>query len=201
MRKEKKLQPKATQGMMVGYCEGSSTLYRIWDPAARKVITSRDVIFEEGSTFESPTATVELDYYSIFPQQPVEIGTDMNAELPGDQAEGEAGDPDPVRINANQRINDPQEEDDDGSDDEQLYDDPFHGFENHPHHVPPSTAQLRRSKRIQKQTEKLQPGRSDQAHQATNKAAHPPPKTYGKQALSLQEALYHRKKETYGKRL
>lgn len=61
--KRKKLQPKATQGMMVGYCKGSSALYRIWDPSARKLITSRDVIFEEGSNFESPMATVETDYY------------------------------------------------------------------------------------------------------------------------------------------
>jgi len=69
VEKRKKLQPKAVQGMMVGYCEGSSSLYRIWDPAARELITSRDVIFEEGSTCET-TAAIELDYYSLFPQQP-----------------------------------------------------------------------------------------------------------------------------------
>ncbi|EFX70042.1 hypothetical protein DAPPUDRAFT_257658 [Daphnia pulex] len=52
----------------------------------------------------------------------------MNAEPPGDQAEGEAGDLDPAIIDAYQPVNGPQGEDDDGSDKEQLYDDPFHGF-------------------------------------------------------------------------
>ena len=44
---------------------------------------------------------MEPDYYSIFPQQLVEIGTYMNGEPPGDQAEGEAGDLDPAQVDAN----------------------------------------------------------------------------------------------------
>ena len=199
VEKRKKLQPKAVQGMMVGYCEGSSSLYRIWDPAARELITSRDVIFEEGSTCET-TAAIELDYYSLFPQEPVEIATDMNAEPPSDQAGGEAVDLNPAQVDTNPdrheertEANRPgdtlQEEDDDGSDEEQLVDDPFYGFEDPPHHAPPPTANLRRSKRIQIQKEKLRPLRVDQANRATKGATHPPPKILGKQALSLQEAL------------
>lgn len=45
-------------------------LIQVWDPIARKLITSRDIIFEEHSTME-PTggqiADEEENYYSIFP--------------------------------------------------------------------------------------------------------------------------------------
>ena len=44
--KRRKLDPKATEGIMVGYGD-SIRVYKIWDPLARNVITSRDVVFEE----------------------------------------------------------------------------------------------------------------------------------------------------------
>ena len=51
--KRKKLDPKATEGIMVGYGD-SSRVYKIWDPVSRTIITSRDVVFEETLKFESP---------------------------------------------------------------------------------------------------------------------------------------------------
>lgn len=92
--KRRKLDPKAVGAMMVGYVEGSSSCYQVgsllenhlhtctiftliiliqvWDPIAKKLITSRDIIFEELSTME-PTgeqiADEEEHYYSIFPNE------------------------------------------------------------------------------------------------------------------------------------
>jgi hypothetical protein len=210
VEKRKKLQPKAVQGMMVGYCEGSSSLYRIWDPAARELITSRDVIFEEGSTCET-TAAIELDYYSLFLQEPVEIATDMNAEPPSDQAGGEAVDLNPAqgdinpdrheeRTEANRPGDTLQEEDDDGSDEEQLVDDPFYGFEDPPHHAPPPTANLRRSKRIQIQKEKLLPLRvTKQTEQPREPLIHHQRSLVNKRYLSRKHC--HQKMENYGEQL
>jgi hypothetical protein len=68
--KRKKLDPKAAEAMMVGYVEGSTSCYQIWDPRARKLVISRDVTFKEQSMMElseSQTATEEKDYYSILP--------------------------------------------------------------------------------------------------------------------------------------
>jgi hypothetical protein len=210
VEKRKKLQPKAVQGMMVGYCEGSSSLYRIWDPAARELITSRDVIFEEGSTCET-TAAIELDYYSLFPQEPVEIASNMNAEPPSDQAGGEAVDLNPAQVDINPdrheertEANRPgdtlQEEDDDGSDEEQFVDDPFYGFEDPPHHAPPPTANLRRSKRIQIQKEKLLPLRvTKQTEQPREPLIHHQRSLVNKRYLSRKHC--HQKMENYGEQL
>ena len=64
--KRKKLDPKATEGIMVGYGD-SSRVYKIWDPVSRTIITSRDVVFEETLKFESPGVSEESDYYSLLP--------------------------------------------------------------------------------------------------------------------------------------
>lgn len=81
--KRKKLDPKAVEAMMVGYVEGSTSCYQIWDPRARKLAISRDVTFEEQSMMElskSQTATEEKDYYSILPtaDNHKQIGTGAN---------------------------------------------------------------------------------------------------------------------------
>jgi hypothetical protein len=62
--KRRKLDPKATEGIMVGYGD-SSRVYKIWDPVARNIITSRDVVFEEKLIFENSSVPEELDYYSL----------------------------------------------------------------------------------------------------------------------------------------
>lgn len=81
--KRKKLGPKAVKAMMVGYVEGSTSCYQIWDPRARKLAVSRDVTFEEQSMMElseSRTATEEKDYYSFLPtaDDHAQIGTGAN---------------------------------------------------------------------------------------------------------------------------
>ena len=64
--KRKKLDPKATEGIMVGYGD-SSRVYKMWDPLTRTIITSRDVVFEDTLKFESPAVSEELDYDSLLP--------------------------------------------------------------------------------------------------------------------------------------
>lgn len=87
--KRKKLDPKAAEAMMVGYVEGSTCCYQIWDPIGRKLIIIRDVIFEEQSTMEpigSQTATKEQDYYSILLTAEDQLQIEMEAD-PMDQGE------------------------------------------------------------------------------------------------------------------
>jgi hypothetical protein len=57
--KRRKLDPKATEGIMVGYGD-SSKVYKIWDPVTRKIITSRDVVFEENLNHENSSELQEL---------------------------------------------------------------------------------------------------------------------------------------------
>jgi hypothetical protein len=44
---------------MVGYGD-SSKVYKIWDPVTRKIITSRDVVFEENLNHENSSELQEL---------------------------------------------------------------------------------------------------------------------------------------------
>ncbi len=62
----KKLDPKAVQCVLVGYCEHSKS-YRLWNPAERKIIISRDVIFNEDDIFKEPLTDEEPDYRLLFP--------------------------------------------------------------------------------------------------------------------------------------
>ena len=56
--KLQKLQPKAHIGFLVGY--ESTNIYRIWIPHKKKVISARDVIFNEGEFFDGkPTRLTE----------------------------------------------------------------------------------------------------------------------------------------------
>lgn len=62
LKKEKRLKrfnPKAWIGFLVGY--GSSNTYRIWSPAMNKVMTMRDVIFDEEITFDGKLETMVDD--------------------------------------------------------------------------------------------------------------------------------------------
>jgi len=46
----KKLDPTSQQGILVGYSEVSKA-YQMYIPSLRRVVMSRDVIFEEGMDF------------------------------------------------------------------------------------------------------------------------------------------------------
>lgn len=50
--KGNKLDPRAKSGTLIGYCGGG---YRIWDHKERKVILSRDVVFDENNMYFRPT--------------------------------------------------------------------------------------------------------------------------------------------------
>ncbi|KAM4059763.1 reverse transcriptase (RNA-dependent DNA polymerase) [Hirsutella rhossiliensis] len=49
-KKKRKLDPRAFVGYLVGY--NSTNIFRIWIPLLRKVISTRDVIFDEFSFFD-----------------------------------------------------------------------------------------------------------------------------------------------------
>ena len=54
-----KLDAKAQEVILVGYCK-TSKAYRLWNPATRRIIISRDVIFDEDAPYDSkPTAENE----------------------------------------------------------------------------------------------------------------------------------------------
>ena len=58
---EGKLEPRAKKGVFVGYGDGVKG-FRIWSPAEKRVIMSRNVVFDESSllrTIVKPTTTSE----------------------------------------------------------------------------------------------------------------------------------------------
>ena len=67
----RKLDPKAQEGIFVGYSERSKA-YRIWDPTVRKLIVSRDVQFDENNRYigaqEKPA-----EYHFDFPLESVSL--------------------------------------------------------------------------------------------------------------------------------
>jgi hypothetical protein len=87
--KRRKLDPKATEGIMVGYGD-SSRVYKLWDPVTRKIITSRDVVFEENLTRENSSELQELDYYSLLPLSPDEQMPEplLDEQIPTDEHGG-----------------------------------------------------------------------------------------------------------------
>lgn len=62
----RKLDPKAIEGILVGYCE-SSKAFRIWSKTTRKIIISRDVVFKEDAIPRDMLSTNKEDYDSLFP--------------------------------------------------------------------------------------------------------------------------------------
>ena len=64
-----KLDSKAVECIMVGYCPRSKA-YRLWNPATRRIVISRDVIFDE-TISPSPVSVVEdpeqTEYHFDFP--------------------------------------------------------------------------------------------------------------------------------------
>jgi transposase InsO family protein len=67
----RKLDPKAVECLLVGYCEHSKA-FRMWNPVTRKIIISRDVVFREDATYESGPIN-QTDYDSLFPLDEVTV--------------------------------------------------------------------------------------------------------------------------------
>jgi hypothetical protein len=59
----KRFDPKAWIGYLVGY--DSSNVYRIWNPALNKVVSTRDVIFDETSTFSGNVMGLQDDFLQV----------------------------------------------------------------------------------------------------------------------------------------
>ena len=58
-----RLNPKAWIGYLVGY--SSTNIYRIWNPLANKVISTRDVVFDEGEVFSGNIEALKNDCLHI----------------------------------------------------------------------------------------------------------------------------------------
>jgi len=77
-----KLAPRAEIGYLVGY--DSTNIYRIWIPHTGKVISTRDVIFDETKFFDGKRADLNADLIA-------EMDTLIQKiELPASQAFNEA---------------------------------------------------------------------------------------------------------------
>jgi hypothetical protein len=86
----RKLDPKAVECIFVGYCENSKS-FRMWNPATRRIIISRDVIFKEETVNQEASLGEAVDYESFFPLEKdpgyptteiVHGGGDLEATLP-----------------------------------------------------------------------------------------------------------------------
>ena len=206
--KRRKLDPKAIEGVMMGYLDKSSSCYKIWDPAAKKLVISRDVIFEEEAVmkFEGSDNVKEEDYFLIFPNDGDSAPTRPDERVPVNQVEGgerrvenlqEDGREVYPQIDRDvyareddqqqpaQLAGQPREDDDDGFPEEF-----FHGWET------PLADQLRRSQRIPKPNAEYREFRGYKSDLPTtsirsgaDKVACHPTKIFGKQDLTFQEAL------------
>jgi hypothetical protein len=74
---------------MMGYLEKSTSCYKIWDPAAKKLVISRDVIFEEEAVMrlEGSDNVKEEDYFSILPTYGDLASTRPDEHVPVNQVE------------------------------------------------------------------------------------------------------------------
>jgi hypothetical protein len=172
---------------MVGY-GNSSRVYKIWDPVTRKIITSRDVVFEENLNHENYSELQELDYYSLLPlstdgqmpeplldeqipmdQPDVNMGTDDGASQPNDPVKDGLGEAELNETN--------------GETEEEF----FHGFDP----VADPVGHLRRSLRTAKPSEKylLYRGYHATAPRHRTSTDQPEKKIYGKLNITLSAAL------------
>ena len=79
--KRNKFEPKSLPYIFLGYVEGTST-YRLYNPATKRLITSRDVIFDEQGTdklAEAPATTAPAKEEASFT-----LGGDSHFKAPGD---------------------------------------------------------------------------------------------------------------------
>jgi hypothetical protein len=91
--KKKRLQrfnPKAWIGYLVGY--QSTNIYRIWVPSKNKVINSRDVIFDEETTFDGNIKTMQDDLLHMHQEEFAELinQADINTVKDRDRDENQS---------------------------------------------------------------------------------------------------------------
>ena len=79
--KSNKLDPRSIQCCLFGYT--GNRIYRLWDPVAKKIVTSRDVVFKEGEFFDpsvfSNTANSEATLETPFQRPPTYESTDLSS--------------------------------------------------------------------------------------------------------------------------
>jgi hypothetical protein len=99
---EGKLEPRSKKGLFMGYGAGVKG-YRIWSPAERRVIFSRDVIFDENSMLTS-TPQEPVQATSSSPEKDVSEKVEVVSERVSEQVE-------PITIEADDKdVSDQQSE-------------------------------------------------------------------------------------------
>ena len=73
-----KLDAKAQEVILVGYCN-SSKAYRLWNPVTRRIIISRDVIFDEDSPFGGYNQKISKQDHTI--HDPLQLSTDFLSNI------------------------------------------------------------------------------------------------------------------------
>ena len=67
----KRFDPRAWIGFLIGY--SSSNIYRVWIPAQNKVISTRDVIFNEDEFFDGNVQSLKDDLLHISMEELAEL--------------------------------------------------------------------------------------------------------------------------------
>ena len=79
--KRSKLEPSGRKGIFVGYSE-SSKAYRVYTPSFRLIETSRDVTFDEDTTFNRSSLNHAEEVHDEKPEAPTETGKDAEEHGP-----------------------------------------------------------------------------------------------------------------------
>ena len=82
-KKRSKLDPSNKKGIFVGYNESSKT-YRVYNPSFTQIKTSRDVIFDEDTTFSRSRPNRANEVHDEEPEAPRATGTDAGEHDPED---------------------------------------------------------------------------------------------------------------------
>ena len=87
-----KLKPKSRKCIFMGYGESGKMGYRLWDPEARKIVRSSDVIFNEKKMHKQfrEVETRKVSFQDIMP--PIVLPRRANVESQSVQREGSSND-------------------------------------------------------------------------------------------------------------
>ena len=79
-KKLRKLQPKAHIGFLVGY--ESTNIYRVWIPHKKKVISARDVLFDEDEFYDGKPIRFSAELINEFDEviEKIEVQPDAKQE-------------------------------------------------------------------------------------------------------------------------
>ena len=83
-----KMDPKSVKCIFLGYGDAGEMGYRLWDPQARKVIRSHDVVFHEDKMHRQPERVVEIRRV-IFQEEPPALAQPVGQPTSAADAHGQ----------------------------------------------------------------------------------------------------------------